>query len=115
MLAQVDDGMVSFEMAEQDPAVEQVARIVFDANWARRKEHRILVVADLDGVDRHAVEESATHVADVDFALDPSLEHRAHHATHPLLAEAGVCNTDEAEDDDQQEPHQHDGARDHDA
>ena len=115
VLPQVDDRTGGFEMTEQDSAVEQIARVVLDANRPRRDEHRVFVVADLHGVDRHTVEESATHVAEVHFALHLSLEHGADHVAHALLAEAGVRDTDEAEDDDQQEPHQHDGARDHDA
>src|SRR5687767_8462310 len=90
VLPEVDDRAVCLEVAEQNPAIEQVAWIVLDADRARREEHRVLVVADLDRVDRHAVEESAAHVADVDLALHATLEHGADHAAHALLAEAGV-------------------------
>jgi hypothetical protein len=44
-----------------------------------------------------------------------SLEHRQHHFAYAILAEAGVRDTDDAEQDDQQQPHEDDCARDHDA
>src|ERR1700674_1541702 len=115
VLSQVHDWMFRLEVAEKNSAVKEIPRIVLDGNWPRREEDGILVIFYLDGVDRHAGEESAAHVADVDFALDVPLEHRQHHLAHARLAEAAVRDTDDAEDDDHQEPNQDDGAPDHDA
>src|SRR6202521_214093 len=65
VLPQVDDGMLGFEVTEQNAAVEQVARVVFDPNPPQGEEQGIFGIADLDGVDRPAIEEAARHVADV--------------------------------------------------
>src|SRR5450759_4943049 len=111
----MDHWMLGLEMAQENSAVEKITRIVRNSDRPGRKENGILVVSHLDGVDRHTGEESAAHATDIDFALDASLEHRRHHPAHALLAEAGVRDADEAEDDDQQQPHQDDGAPDHDA
>ncbi len=115
VLAQMNHRTVGLEMAEKNPAVEEIPRIVRDGDRPGCEENGILVVSHLDGVDRHTGKESAAHLADIDFPLHAPLEHRRHHAAHALLTEAGVRDTDDAEDDDQQEPHQDDGARDHDA
>src|SRR6266513_1428311 len=108
-------GMLCLQKAEQDPAVEQIARIVSNRDGTRRQEYGILDVANLNRVDSDAVEESTAHAADVDFAFNLPLEHRRHHSPDTLLAEVGVRDSNEAENDDQQQPHQNDGASNRDA
>src|ERR1700738_5205195 len=111
----MDHRVLSLEIAEQNSAIEKISRIVGHSNRSRCKEYRIFVVADLERVDRDAVEKAAAHLADVNFPLDLSREHRHHHSAHALLAEAGVGHADDAQDDYHPKPHQHDGARENDA
>ena len=107
--------MLGFEMTKENPTVEEIPRIIRDGDRPRSEKHRILVVANLDRIDSHPADEPAAHVSDVDFALHLPLEHRRHHAAHSLLADTGVSDAEEAEDDDGQQSHQDDGAANRDA
>src|ERR1700686_2039706 len=115
VLPYVHDWMLRLEMAEKNSAVKKIPRVVLDRNWPRGEEDGVLVIFYLNRVDRHAGEESATHVADVHFPLDVTFEHRQKHLAHARLAEAGVRDADDAEDDDHHQSHQDDGAADYDA
>src|SRR5688500_6607209 len=96
VLAQVNDRIPCFEVREQNPAVEDVARIVLESDRSRSDEERIFVVAYLQRVDHDTVEESAVDAADVHFPFHAPGQHGRDHLANALLTEAGVRYTDEA-------------------
>ena len=106
VLAQVYHRVLRHEVAEQDSAIEQIARVVRNFDGSRRKEDGVFVIAYLERVDCHAGEEAATQVADVHLPLHFPFEHRHHHLAHAVLAEARMRDADDAEDEYQSEPHQ---------
>ena len=79
MLPQHDHRAREVEPAKVQAPVDEVARVVLDPDRARRHEERVLVVAQLEGIDGHAGEPVAGDAADVeppvhaarDACLDP--------------------------------------------
>jgi hypothetical protein len=70
VLPQHDVRMLDGDAAKEQPAVHEVARIVLKRDPACRDEQRVLVVAQLERVDRDAGEEIPPHAADVHLAAD---------------------------------------------
>src|SRR5258708_7916919 len=77
----MNDGMLGREMADEDAPVEDVAGVVVNGHLARADEQRVLFVSNVNGVDRHSVEQTATYLPDVNlpahFARDPGLNETA--------------------------------------
>src|SRR5439155_14116438 len=59
MLAQVHEWMLNREVTEQNATTEYVASVILHVDRPAHYENRIFVVADVDRVDRHAIEKSA--------------------------------------------------------
>src|SRR2546423_1223265 len=108
VLSEVHERMLSLEVAQQNPTIEQVARVVGDRDRPGSKEDGILIVPDFHRVYRDSADEPAAHVPDVDFAFYSPFQHRRHHAAQSLLPDAGMSDAKEAKKDNRQQSQQDD-------
>ena len=88
VLAQHHSGMLEVHAAEVESPVNQVARIVVQRHPPRRNHQRVLVVAQLQRIDRYPREEAAADASHVHLAVDRRLHARLDRITHgglPIL------------------------------
>src|SRR6185312_11830081 len=71
MLAYVHNRMLDAEVVEQHASVQQIAQVVTHRHASRRKEERILCVANGDGVDGDSREEPVADAPHVQRSVDP--------------------------------------------
>ena len=90
VLPQHDDRSLDVEPAEVQTSIDDVSDIVFELDAARRDEQRILVVAQLQRVDRHAGEEVSAHRPDVQRSLHVRGNLLLDAAPQPRLPGVGV-------------------------
>src|SRR6266542_63588 len=86
-LEDVDHRSRDIEMTEKDALVEDVSRVVPHADSSGGEEQRVVVVADLNGVYRHAVEKTAADLSDVELSVNLAGDPRLDVPPHLALTE----------------------------
>ena len=90
MLSQHNGGMLELHTAKVETAIHEIARVVAERHFARGDEQRILVVAELQRIDRHAGEKASTDPADVYLAVDRRLHPGLDRSPHRRLPVVGL-------------------------
>src|SRR5689334_14332101 len=106
MLPDVHDWMLDLDVAEQQPLVDQIARIVARRDAPAADEERIVVgIADRDRVDDDPGEEAAAYLAEIDLTLDRARELILNEPPQLLLSVARARH-EEARDDGHEANHE---------
>ena len=109
-LAQGDVRTIDLDGPDEEPAVDDVARIEGEAHRSGGEEERVVEVADLDRIDPEVGDEAPADGAEPHRAGDGAGELGLRHATNPVAAALALRRGDEHADDARAEHDHHDRA-----
>ena len=107
VLAQHDRRMFDVHTAEVQPPVHEIARVVPEGHLARGDEQRVLIVSQLERVDRDAREKAPADPADVHRAVNRRLHTGFDRVPHRRLSVLGLRREQRYANDNRPERNEH--------